>query len=391
MSKIAFFSIPAHGHTNPTLAVVKELIETGNTVRYYSYNMFKEKIESTGATFISCDKYTHMPSHSSGMNKLGTDLSQLMKVMIDTTLSMDDSIVKEVKEWNPDVIVGDSMALWAKFAAKKYNIPFVSSTTTFAFNNDSMKIMKPDFFSMIRMIISMQKVKKSTNKLKKIGYSIKSPISLMKNDNNTNTIVYTSPEFQPHSESFSNKFKFIGPLIRPLDYEVKKPDKSTIYISLGTVTNNRMDFFKNCIKAFENTEYNVIISVGNTIHIKDFGKIPHNITVKPSVNQMEVLQQADAFITHCGMNSVNEALYYEVPLVLYPQTLEQRGVGNRVKELNAGIFLEDDSVHGIQNAIDTILNTQCYKENAKKVADSFHKCGGAKEAAHFILETAANL
>lgn len=41
MSKIAFFSIPAHGHTNPTLAVVKELIETGNTVRYYSYNMFK--------------------------------------------------------------------------------------------------------------------------------------------------------------------------------------------------------------------------------------------------------------------------------------------------------------------------------------------------------------
>ena len=43
MSKIAFFCIPAHGHTNPTLAVVKELVRRGNEVRYYSYDSLKEK------------------------------------------------------------------------------------------------------------------------------------------------------------------------------------------------------------------------------------------------------------------------------------------------------------------------------------------------------------
>ena len=31
---IAFFCIPAHGHTNPTLAVVRELTARGHTVRY---------------------------------------------------------------------------------------------------------------------------------------------------------------------------------------------------------------------------------------------------------------------------------------------------------------------------------------------------------------------
>ena len=37
MSKIVFFCIPAYGHTNPTLGVVRELTARGHEVRYYSY------------------------------------------------------------------------------------------------------------------------------------------------------------------------------------------------------------------------------------------------------------------------------------------------------------------------------------------------------------------
>ena len=48
MSKIAFFCIPAHGHTNPTLNVVKELTKKGHEVWYYSYESFREKIENAG-------------------------------------------------------------------------------------------------------------------------------------------------------------------------------------------------------------------------------------------------------------------------------------------------------------------------------------------------------
>lgn len=57
MSKIVFFCIPAHGHTNPTLEVVKELVRGGHQVWYYSYNAMREKIESAGAVFVSCDDY----------------------------------------------------------------------------------------------------------------------------------------------------------------------------------------------------------------------------------------------------------------------------------------------------------------------------------------------
>ena len=55
--KIAWFCIPAAGHTNPTLAVIRRLTEAGHAVRYYSFEMFREKIESTGAAFIPVHEY----------------------------------------------------------------------------------------------------------------------------------------------------------------------------------------------------------------------------------------------------------------------------------------------------------------------------------------------
>ena len=73
--------------------------------------------------------------------------------------------------------------------------------------------------------------------------------------------------------------------------------------------------------------------------------------VFPYVNQIAVLEKADAFITHCGMNSVSEALYFKVPLVMYPQTNEQKGVAFRVNELGAGLYLSGDSRSEIQRAL----------------------------------------
>lgn len=62
----------------------------------------------------------------------------------------------------------------------------------------------------------------------------------------------------------------------------------------------------------------------------------HGHTNPTSVDQMAVLSISDAFITHCGMNSASEGLYYGVPLVLFPQTPEQDAVAKRTEELGAG-------------------------------------------------------
>lgn len=392
MSKIAFFSIPAQGHTNPTLEVVKELIRQGHEVRYYSYESMKEKIISTGAEYVSCDAYDFEQNISPADGKrIVEDMSFAIEVLVNSTLALDEALLEEIKEWSPDCIVADSMALWGKLIAQKLEIPFVSSTTTFAFNQQSSKVMKGSLKDLVKVILQMRKAKKHLKRLQERGYPIKSVLDIIQNDNNTHTIVYTSPEFQPCAETFSARYVFVGPSIRPATCEIEKTREKLIYISMGTVNNDMLSFYMNCIESLKDTDYQVIISVGGQVDSGELTAltgaygIQADIFIVPFVDQIAVLEKADAFLTHCGMNSVSEALYYEVPLVMLPQTNEQKGVAFRVAELGAGVYLKDESKEAIKEAFDNVLNQTEYKKQAGKISEDFKKCGGCQAAVEKIL------
>lgn len=385
MSKIVFFSIPAHGHTNPTIEVVRELVDRGNEVLYYSFNDFKDKIERAGARCICCDEY--LPKlRPEDEKKIGKDFPALIEMIVDTTISLDKKVCKELKDFSPDCIVSDSLSFWGKLFAQKLNIQYICSTTTFAFNDYTAKMMKPGFNEIIHMTLGMGHINKKIKLLRENGYDVDNFISMVKNDNDTNTIVYTSREFQPMTETFSDKYSFVGPSVPKAIVESKERSKKQIYISLGTVNNKNIKFYKNCIKAFGNCDVDVVMSVGKDTNIEGLGKIPENFQVKNNVDQISVLRNTDVFITHCGMNSVNESLYYGIPMVLFPQHSEQMMVANRVNDLGAGVMLNKNKVKCIKEKVIKVINNNEYKEKANKLAQSFHNAGGAKKAADIILK-----
>ncbi len=387
MSKIVFFCIPAHGHTNPTLGVVRELVSRGHEVWYYSYNSMREKIEETGATFISCDAYNEEQKLSAkDAARVGKDLAFSAKILVDTTLALDEKVCREMAEFQPDCIVADSMALWGKAAAMKLGIPFVSSTTTFAFNEHSAKIMKQGFTDLFKMLLGAHKTAKQVKRLQDKGYPVKNILDIIANDASTHTIVYTSPAFQPFSETFSEKYAFVGPSIRSIAAEVEKKRDKLIYISMGTVNNDMLPFYKTCISALRDTAYQVIMSVGNLVSINDLGKLPENISVFSHVDQIAVLKKADVFVSHCGMNSTSESLYFSVPLLMLPQTVEQKGVCQRVLELGAGIKLKKPDAASVLGAVNEMVSDGTYKQNAGKIAEGFKNCAGAKGAADKIIQ-----
>lgn len=211
MSKIVFFCIPAHGHTNPTLGVVRELTARGHQVRYYSYESFREKIKEAGAEFISCDAYdAELGLTPKDAEKIGKDIAFSTHMLVETTLALDHTVCEDMTKYRPDCIVADSMAIWGKAAALKLNIPFVSSTTTFAFNKYSAKIMKQGFGELLRMVFSMPKINKDIKRLQSNGYPFRSMLDLMQSDPQTNTIVYTSPQFQPCAKTFPDNWMFFS-------------------------------------------------------------------------------------------------------------------------------------------------------------------------------------
>ena len=200
--KIMWFCIPAFGHTNPTIEVVRELVRRGHEVRYYSFEMFREKIIDTGAEYIACDEYLMKPDRKLEEALKRSSTTAMSLNAIETTIRMNDRLTKDVTEYQPDLIVSDSVCFWGKLLAEKYQIPLVCSTTTFAFNQYSSRYMKYSFHEICGTILGSGKVKKALKQLEPLGYHVKNALELVQNRNDTDTIVYASKKFQPFSDTF---------------------------------------------------------------------------------------------------------------------------------------------------------------------------------------------
>ncbi|MCV5706991.1 UDP-glucosyltransferase, partial [Escherichia coli] len=81
------------------------------------------------------------------------------------------------------------------------------------------------------------------------------------------------------------------------------------------------------------------LSVGKHIDTNQLKNVPPNFKVYNYVPQLEVLKQANLFITHGGMNSSSESLYFGVPMIVIPVMGDQPIVAQRIEDLKAGIQL----------------------------------------------------
>ena len=90
--KIAWFCIPAHGHTNPTLGLVKEMTAAGHEIVYFSFEQFREKIENAGAEFVPCDGYDFEMEDKENGDRVGKDMVFATKLLVRSTLALDDMV-----------------------------------------------------------------------------------------------------------------------------------------------------------------------------------------------------------------------------------------------------------------------------------------------------------
>jgi MGT family glycosyltransferase len=388
--RIAFFCIPAHGHTNPMLPVAGELVRRGHTIRFYSFGGtgglpdFSDRIRKTGAEFVPCD--TYMPAVSAeevaGLKRVS--ITEMTVQSIRITLAMDAFLDTEFKTFRPDVVYTDSACFWGKLSSWKHHVPMVVSTSTFAFNQLSSQYMKHPPAELADMIFGLPRIGKTLRSMEPYGYKVKNPLSLVQSDNRTDSVVYTSRRFQPYAGSFSGHYAFVGPSVFSNVVPDKKKARPLVYISMGTVINDRPDFYGKCFEALKDLDADVLISCGNAVDREKLGVPPGNFELQPYVDQLDVLSRADVFITHCGMNSVSESLYMATPMVLYPQTGEQFAVAKRAAELGAGVLLKNDSVGGIRAAVQEILDHASYRDAAEAGSRDFRSCSGPSGAADFI-------
>lgn len=186
-------------------------------------------------------------------------------------------------------------------------------------------------------------------------------------------IVYIPEGFQNRRESFDDTFYYIVPRQEPVKGKIEIPyekmEKPIVYISLGSIISDK-SFYKKCLKIFGDKRVTVILNTGK-IKPESLGRVPKNIYAYSFVPQVEVLQHTDVFLTHCGMNSVNEAICAGVPMVAMPFLNDQLENGRQIARLGLGkrIHAFPSRSKEIAEAVNEVIRNPIYKSNVERLKE----------------------
>ncbi|MEH7372432.1 macrolide family glycosyltransferase, partial [Priestia megaterium] len=380
------------GHVNPTIALVEELVKKGEGVVYYCIEEYKSKIEKTGALFRPYKNFLH----NINTKKRMTEKIDPLEMLLFMGRSMDkiiEDVLNEISEEKYDYVIYDNNFAAGWIIADVLGIPKVSSCTTFAINEEIFSTLIKSRGEMDKTSPKYQEIEEISTKWKhKYGVILNDSQNLMSCPGDI-TIVYTSKLYQPHAEKFDESFIFVGPSIAPRkDVEAFPLEDITsdklIFISMGTVFNQQPELYVTCFEAFRESQATVILSVGKQTDIRLFNNVPPNFIVRNYVPQLEILQLAELFITHGGMNSSSEGLYFGIPLLVIPVMGDQPIVAKRIEELGAGLQLNRLKLDAVtlRNTAEQVLSNPSFKERSLEIGKSLKEAGGYKKAVEAILK-----
>lgn len=390
MAHIFLLNLPAHGHINPTLPLVRELTARGHRVSYFAGEEFRASIEAAGAAYRGYAPA--LPSMQPPANIFAT--TQMLAELEERLLP---GLLSAAAAERPELIIHDSLAPWGKSLAALTGVPAICSTTTFALSGRAA-FAAPGFLLHIagELAAGLGGIVGHHAALgrlrRRYGLPPRSPLDTLRSSQPL-TIVYTARALQPAAESLSLGWQFVGPSLPaappaealPVEPE---PGKPLIYISLGTLFNSDVDFYRRCFAALGDLDATVLLSAGRRTDIAALGAPPANFTIRPFVPQLAVLRRADLFITHGGMNSVQEGLAYGVPLIVVPQAADQGLVAAQVARLGAGLTLDGRRLTAdrLRAAVERVLGDRSYRECAGALGADLRAAGGAPRAADLVEE-----
>lgn len=399
MSKIVYINLPASGHINPTIGIIRELTARGYEVICINSDSARAKYASTDAEFVPYQ----MPSEFA--ERLLQSIAHSSNILDNALLLAEFGeqaapfCVDLVREREPDFIMYDGLCHWAKQTGDLLALRCVVTSPLLALNFKVAGYTVPQIVQALLYVRRvMPLVNQVSQRVQKAGIVAPATFNSLFTNTGDLNLFFTSREFQPLPDLFPDTYRYVGPVIEPRppvpDFplaQVTDTDRPIVYISLGTLNNWNTDFYRSCFTAFAEYPALFVLSIGEHTDPRTLGVIPANFIVRGFVPQLEVLQRTEVFITHGGMNSVHEGLYYGVPLIIAPQQTEQSIVAKRARQLGTAVMLNNKpgshvSAEQLRAALEKIAvhgltaDDNPYRVAARRIGDTLRTAGGARRA-----------
>lgn len=375
----AFVAPPAHGHVNPTLPLVEELTRRGHRVSYATGESLIPVVEAAGATGVVLPM--ELPPGPPPVAQLAPEhFAEMLRHLLTGARTSLPTLLARFTADRPDAVCSDMMALAGRMLAEAFETSDVALLPSFAANErfSLHEELLPDSFdpqdpALTEVAEEMQRFAAEYGLTRTQPMFPPPPAPL--------NLVFIPEEFQIAADTFDDRFRFLGPALgrrhRAEPWHPAEGEAPLLFISLGTVFNDRPDFYRMCFEAFADSSWQVAVSVGESVDPDDLGEIPANFEVRQYFPQPAVLEHASVFLSHAGMNSTMESLYYGVPLVTVPQMPEQEANARRVQELGLGQRVPDEVDAGVlRKVVDDITADEHIRSNVAAMRTTVCSGGG---------------
>ncbi|MFE7708048.1 macrolide-inactivating glycosyltransferase [Streptomyces sp. NPDC057486] len=382
---IAMFSIAAHGHVNPSLEVIRELVGRGHRVSYAIPPSFAEKVAATGAEPVL---YTSVLPTSP--EDWGTEPIDHLEPFLDDAVQALPQLVKAFDGDEPDLVLHDITSYPARVLAHRWGVPAVSlSPNLVAWDGYEEEVGEPMTAELMRSERGRAYRKRFADWLAENGID-QHPDPFVGRPRRS--VVLIPEVLQPNADRVDREVHtFVGACLgdrtdqgewqRPADAE------KVLLVSLGSAFTQQPSFYRDCIEAFGDLPgWHVVLQIGAFVDIAELGDVPANVEVRSWVPQLSVLKQADAFITHAGAGGSQEGLATGTPMVAVPQAVDQFGNADMLQALGVARHLPRDEVtpEALRTAVLALAGDPAVAAKAAAVRERMAGEGGTRRAADLI-------
>jgi MGT family glycosyltransferase len=421
MSKVIFLNQPSVGHLNTLLSIASQMKEEGHSVRFLvpgvdglrtgiqifdTGNTISSKIMQNG---LVCD---HIPPHLSLIwnafllpYKSGYEETiHAFNMFYEGIEHNTRYVLKFIERYSPDALVTDFAFPAASLAAEIAKIPYVVIYHSgLPFRGDGI----PPFGSGLPIGVNysnptneyvgqenlfIKRLDMRVNNARQVfGLQPNEPDILRRPYSPWLNLVASATNMEAPRNNLTDNTFFIGPCFskraeEEFSLDQLRSDKFKIYISLGTVFNNKPEVFRKIIHALDIPDYQVIVSAGGAYKKLQKSTIAKNAVVYRSVPQISLLNKIDLFISHGGNNSTNEALAAGKPIIVMPIGGEQADNASRIVYLEVGkrIDITTFSEKQLLGIVEEIRQTPRFQERALIIMNDLKSTQGAVTASRCI-------
>ncbi|MEU2393186.1 macrolide-inactivating glycosyltransferase [Streptomyces sp. NPDC007369] len=384
---IAMFSIAAHGHVNPSIEVIRELVARGHRVSYAIPASFADKVAETGATPVI---WTSTLPTDDQPEAWGTELIDHLEPFLDDAVQALPQLAAAFDGDEPDLVLHDITAYPARVLAHRWGVPAVSlSPNLVAWEGYEEEVAAPMAAGLRASERGRAYYARFSAWLAEHGID-EDPDRFVGRPRRS--IVLIPRALQPHADRVDPAVHtFVGACQgeRGVQGAWERPAGAgkVLLVSLGSTFTQQPAFYRACIEAFGGVPgWHVVLQIGRFTDVGELGEVPANVEVHRWVPQLDVLRKADAFITHAGAGGSQEGLATGTPMVAVPQAVDQFGNADMLQALGVArhVPMEEADARTLREAVEALLADPEVARRAAEIRAEMALEGGTQRAADLI-------